>query len=714
MRKKDLLNMPLTDVPEELISSAMNDKYMIRQFELWSGTLHEEKSYGTRLYFGATEEKGILIIRMWPRAGFMQGKLNPISVTYIDVDGEKWITRKDGRWTEAMLENIRAEYTHQPKTFWKAQDISTKGDTDFCNRLLGTDEESVYEAVKIWQEEIRSRLNLKRAERRKADWDRMMNLLPEEPEDFREWAAGEGTISDNFLLFKRNGRRTEVYCTNCGKTFETTEKMRHNKGEKTRWDYRSEHVGFCRNCRHTFDTKSWRKQRSLQTESWVVLPQAAGEYISMRSYQVRKKFEKKQLIPGGPEEWKQVTTIFENMRIFTDTKSFESKDSFKWEVVQSFEGKCFWRRVRGRDYSGKQYPYQVAEGKMYMHNADEICVASGMKKFIYERCQGNQSDSPQRLLIAMAKKKYLEYLFKAGLNRLAEEAIKYPYHVELNEDATDLKGLLGINGQKLRIMKDIDGHYDMIPLLNEIEYLRQKVDIETLRLLNEQEIWFDSLPMDETGMSVQRIMNYIRKQAAKQSRSIKSTLQEYRDYLRIAEQLGYDTRDEIVCRTPDLKKMHDRYSEYYNRNKDAIRENSANRSFWQIAEKYGENKEHFGYEKEGLTILVPERASDIIREGREQHHCVGASDRYMERMDKGESYILFLRKKEEPKKPYYTLEVTWDGKIRQSYGEYDRKPDEGKINEWLRFFTRAIKKRTEREKAALAGKAPTHDMIAVG
>ena len=697
MRKKDLLNITLPDVPEELIETAQNDKYANNEFVLWNCQTTVEKSYKTRLYFGASEENGILIVRMWPRILLAQGVNKPLSVTYIDAEAEKWISMTDGKWSEALLENIKAVYTHQPKTFWGARDVSTQADTDLCNRALGTDENDVYEAVRKWQNGVRAKANKKKAERRKADWDRMMDLLPEEPKGFMEWAACEGTIDDNFLIFKRNGTKTEVYCTNCGKTFETTEKMRHNKGKKTHWNYRSECTGYCRNCHHIFDTKSWRKQKELQTESCVVLPQVAGEYISMQSFWVRKIFKKKQLLPDALEKWEQEVRIYENLRVFVDPKTFESKDSFKWDVVPSLGNKGCWRRVRFSDYGRRQYAYQIDSGKMYMDNADEICEASGMRRMLYERCQGSERENPQRLLITMAKKKYLEYLFRAGLNRLAEEVLRNPYWVELNEEARSLKDLLAVDGQTLRIMKDIDGHYEMISLLKEIKHLGQKVDIETLKLMNTQKIWLLDLPLDETGLTVQRLMNYLRKQAQKEGRKTKIVLQEYKDYLNIAEKLGYDTRDEIVCRTPDLKKMHDRYTEYYNKNKEGIRESNANKNYRQIAEESGKNAEHFRYEKEGLKILVPEKASDIIREGREQHHCVGANDTYMKRMDKGESYILFLRKKEDLKKPYYTLEVTWDGKVRQSYGAYDRKPDEEKVNEWLRCFARAIKRRTKKE-----------------
>ena len=701
MKKKDLLNITLPDVPEELIETAQSDKYANNEFVLWNSEITIEKSYKTRLYFGASEEDGILVIRMWPRILLANRVNNPLSITYIDVKAEKWISTTDGKWTEALLENIKATYAHQPKTFWGAKDVSTQEDTDLCNRMLGTDENSVYEAVREWQDEVRAKANKKKAERRKADWDRMMDLIPEKPADFEQWAEGEGTIDDNFLFFKREGKISEVYCTYCGATYKTTEKMVHNPGRKTHWGYERKHRGFCRECHNFFDTKSWRKQNELRTSSWVVLPQVSGEYISMRSFEVVKKFRKKAEF-GEEEKWEEKTAIREDSRIFADPQSFESVDSFRWEIAYSISStEACWRRVRGTDYSRSRYPYQIQFGNMYMRNAEEICRAAGMQKFLYEKCQGSQHDSPQRMLIEIAKKKYIEYLYKAGLNRVAEAAISKSWMkcMKLKEDARNLKELLGIDGQMLRTMKDIDGHYEMIETLREIARRKEKVDIETLKAMNESEVFIGHLLTEKTGMTVQRTKKKKKKQAARENKSLPGILAEYRDYLSIAERLGYDTKDEIICRTPDLKRMHDRYSEHYNQHKDQIEERNADKKYAGIKEGSEKNIKHFHYEKEGLLILVPGSASDIIREGREQHHCVGASNLYMERMQKGESYILFLRKKEEPEKPYYTLEVTWDGHVRQSYGAFNRKPDQEKIDGWLRYFSRAVKKRKEKEEA---------------
>ena len=43
---------------------------------------------------------------------------------------------------------------------------------------------------------------------------------------------------------------------------------------------------------------------------------------------------------------------------------------------------------------------------------------------------------------------------------------------------------------------------------------------------------------------------------------------------------------------------------------------------------------------------------------------------------KNESYILFLRKKSAPDKPYYTVEITPEYEIRQRHGKYNKEHEE--------------------------------------
>ena len=136
-----------------------------------------------------------------------------------------------------------------------------------------------------------------------------------------------------------------------------------------------------------------------------------------------------------------------------------------------------------------------------------------------------------------------------------------------------------------------------------------------------------------------------------------------------------------------------------NLKENEARDREVNEMFPMIAENFKENNKWFAFATKDLQIVTPKRASDITREGRLQHHCVGANNRYMDNMNKGKYFILFLRKKESLNEPYYTLEVTREGKVLQWYGAYDRKPDKETIEKVLERFTKKIQRKEKKLQA---------------
>ncbi len=66
-----------------------------------------------------------------------------------------------------------------------------------------------------------------------------------------------------------------------------------------------------------------------------------------------------------------------------------------------------------------------------------------------------------------------------------------------------------------------------------------------------------------------------------------------------------------------------------------------------------------------FRIIVPDTFMDLFAEGASLNHCVGS---YISQVLAGKSRILFLRTKEEISKPYYTIEVSPGGIIRQVKG----------------------------------------------
>ena len=88
-----------------------------------------------------------------------------------------------------------------------------------------------------------------------------------------------------------------------------------------------------------------------------------------------------------------------------------------------------------------------------------------------------------------------------------------------------------------------------------------------------------------------------------------------------------------------------------------------------------------------MLIRLPECAHEIRKEGNAQHHCVAT---YMDRMVAGETCILFIRKKEEPDKSYYTVEVR-DDEVIQVRGKYNVAPSED-VEEFMKVFKKNIRK----------------------
>ena len=114
-------------------------------------------------------------------------------------------------------------------------------------------------------------------------------------------------------------------------------------------------------------------------------------------------------------------------------------------------------------------------------------------------------------------------------------------------------------------------------------------------------------------------------------------------------------------------------------------------------------KEKYEFEDKEYRIVVPERVEDIMYEGLALGHCAHSSEVYYDRIENRESCIMFLRKAEEPDKPYYTLEVEPDGTIRQKRTVGDRQnKDLEDAMVFLRKWQEEIQKRLTLEDFRLA------------
>lgn len=165
---------------------------------------------------------------------------------------------------------------------------------------------------------------------------------------------------------------------------------------------------------------------------------------------------------------------------------------------------------------------------------------------------------------------------------------------------------------------------------------------------------------------------------------------DYADYLRMARAIGSDMTDEFVLYPRSVKTAHDAVLRVINERERKRKRKEAREKDASIQKVYKKIKKKFSYENDDFVLRPAKTNSELVKEGQTQHICVGSAG-YAGKMIRGESYILFLRKKDHPEKPFYTVEITPQYEILQRHGKYNK---EGKevtaVDAFLEKFRREV------------------------
>ena len=74
-------------------------------------------------------------------------------------------------------------------------------------------------------------------------------------------------------------------------------------------------------------------------------------------------------------------------------------------------------------------------------------------------------------------------------------------------------------------------------------------------------------------------------------------------------------------------------------------------------DKLLQQRERLLFEYDDFIIMTPKDFSEFQFESAQLNHCVGWNDRYLKKHVQGISMIFFMRRKEEPDKPFFTIEI---------------------------------------------------------
>ena len=406
---------------------------------------------------------------------------------------------------------------------------------------------------------------------------------------------------------------------------------------------------------------------------------------------------------------KKSFTQAENVRILLD----DSHKPVYWRQYREFDNRS--NPAGHRDYNYPTYVYvrgdieEALKGSSYEAFANAFEALEGRKAIINSWLYERENDR-RKYEKHYKKAMVLEYLAKGRFYGLIEGLWPDRWWDEdlLDLDGTTLEEVLKLKDrQKINRLRDRNGDYRMLAWLRWSDRRKTKLPDVALDWFVSQRIYPSHCPWLLLKMSPEAAVNYIRRQIKESYPGMRAcaVIEQYEGYMDMAKELGKDLSDAMVYKPRELKQRHDEAVMETELRGAELEAKKYSDKFPEAEAVLKEIKPGFEYKGKDFMITVPDRIVDIVAEGRALHHCVGATDRYFDRIAQNETYICFLRKLAEPESPFYTIEVEPGGAIRQHRGYNDLEPEIETVKPFLREWQKVIKKRMTQEdikKAAIS------------
>ena len=669
MKKEKLLRMRRLKATPKMVKIAQKDVPKKVTINTYWGP-HEEIRREYQLYLRCSIEDGILKAALYyPDNLRAEGRM-PSYEVFVDRGARCFITYDciNKKWRDAKLDRLDwPHYLPMHPRIWVSSDDAKAVAVYFGSEKQG------YEAILDYQLELRKEAVVRRHQKETAHWDEDLALTPELPKDWDSWVDKVG-IPENFMFYRYKKRGVKTgYCTYCGKDVLLRKKPHHNM------------TGRCPCCRHEVTYKSVGRMswRLTTKEVCVYLIQKRPDGFVVREFWADRSYKKedyKNPKVSCVERWRMIYDHELSARSYywgvykqLSTRWIAGAPSYSWMGANSI-----FNNHGGVD--GRVY------GKTLPHLAKGVLKHTGLAEWIY--AQGLVANADKYMSVCRNLPQF-EQIWKAGLPKLTEECWNNSSYMDefiKEPQSPSLVKALGIDKQELGRLRQMNGGRRLLKWLQWEKETGKHIPDEVLEWYCDQKIAVNDLEFIWDKMNAVQVYHYLQRQWMPGYEPVQQVITTWRDYLSMAERLGIDTNDEIVYRVKLLRQRHD---ELVLRCKQAdLKEQAIGilRKFPNVDRVCRSIKKKYEYADDKYAILVPKGALDIIVEGSVLCHCVGSSDRYWDRIERNEAFILFLRKASDPELPYYTLEVEPDGTVRQKRTKFDRQ--ESDIEEATKFLAK--------------------------
>lgn len=476
------------------------------------------------------------------------------------------------------------------------------------------------------------------------------------PKAIAKWLVSEAA-DKQYMIFDK--KRDNVYITKTGKTVKLSDKyyppyMEHNVAYYSQ-DHKTEFI--------LKDAKYGRKNMSEFGRILWFRKSGNTTYAQLDEYEIN--YER---IPA--EVYFEPACQYKFNR--SEQKMYRRKADCYWGDS--------WHEIKNIKLPSAQqgiayYWMKPKYHKTIVYTADGINLGTDLKYADIDFCNGD----PYMLIGYISnflKYPAIELLQKSGFENIVEYRSNGGTTKYINWRGKSLPSILKMSmGDVRRLRKTLWRMNDFL-FFKELREKGIDVWIDDITVFNSRYCIDRTIKDVSKYTSAETAIAYIKNQNKKHHQQNK--LEDYADYLNDCADLKLDLTNRKILRPKNFYTEHIRIA-----NIAASKENEI------LHEKFRESEAKITrmespWTFNGLMIRPASGPEELSAEGAALGHCVGG---YKQKVADGRCAILFVRLEAEPEKPYYTLELSPDGKIIQCRGKYNKSMTqevEEFINKWIK------------------------------
>lgn len=518
--------------------------------------------------------------------------------------------------------------------------------------------------------------------------DQRMAVLPENPpQEFKNWVEDWVLQDARYFFYSYKKRKTQKgICSHCQTTFEAS-CVKHNAEIK------------CPSCGSMLTCKSQGKTPQTIFD-WV--DAAYIEEITENGNQilVERLFNVEQRIIDPHEG----VSVRKSIRYDEVCRKFFYANTFEPTEPESVYTYGYFRRTSNRRWCNihDSSTSNLCESpKIFPKNLNRLFKNSSIPKIqnievsaITPYCMIDF----RKLVIYLQKMPVLENFAKLGFYHLLQGIVdKYLLEYEyrptaflkrfITMDRNTVYETLGIPKDTMKRLGNI--YIDDYILYKHLEKLatikmdvfKRYVDLGVCK----DDSRYDALAiLQDHKISTEKFIGYLEKQCKLLKEKGKMVLRTYRDYLSMVKDLKLP-KTESVLFPKNVNVEHDRVMK--------IKTDKIYKAQNTKLKKRAKILETLSYENEEFLIRPLMNSSDFLNESSVLNHCVKT---YIDRCARGETNIFGIRKASDPETPYFTLQLSNEGKVITNLGKNNCQPPKEVINFVRKWKRKVIAKNKEK------------------